>query len=150
MGLRIEKRFMEAALTEARLAAACGETPVGAVIVRGGEIVAGAHNTTEANSEPSFHAELSALRQAAEALGRRELSDCVLYVTMEPCPMCAGACLLYRIGAVAFGAYDTRAGAFGSKCDLGSGAFGPTVPAVGGIMEEECAALLTGFFRDIR
>ena len=146
----IEKRFMELALGEARKAAEAGETPVGAVIVRDGEVIACAHNDTETSGRPCGHAELTALRTAAEKLGSRSLSDCVLYVTMEPCPMCAGACLLYRIGAVAFGAYDERAGAMGSVKDIANGEFGYTIPVIGGMLREECAALLSGFFKGIR
>ena len=146
----IEERFMEEALNEARAALAEGETPVGAVVVRKGEMIARAHNETERTGDASRHAELTALRLAAEALGSRYLSDCVLYVTMEPCPMCAGACLNFRIGAVAFGAYDSLAGSFGTAADLGSGLFGPEIPVAGGLRREECAALLSGFFRDKR
>ena len=145
-----EKRFMEEALTEAELAYKNGETPVGAVVVRDGEIVSRAHNRTEELKDPSAHAELLALAAASEILGDRSLSGCVLYVTMEPCPMCAGACLNFRIGAVVYGAYDKRAGAFGSVSDLGSGAFGQRVTAVGGVMREECAKLLNDFFRERR
>ena len=148
--MRIEKRFMEAALEEARKAYAEGETPVGAVIVREGGIVSRAHNEAEAALDPCRHAELLALSRAARAIGKRDLSDCVLYVTMEPCPMCAGACLNYRIGAVAFGAYDARCGALGSKLDILSGEFGRETPVIGGIMRGECAALLTDFFREKR
>ncbi len=145
-----EKRFMEEALTEAELAYKNGETPVGAVVVKDGEIVSRAHNRTEELKDPSAHAELLALAAASEILGDRSLSGCVLYVTMEPCPMCAGACLNFRIGAVVYGAYDKRAGAFGSVSDLGSGAFGQRVTAVGGVMREECAKLLNDFFRERR
>ncbi len=145
-----EKRFMEEALTEAELAYKNGETPVGAVVVRDGEIVSRAHNRTEELKDPSAHAELLALAAASEILGDRSLSGCVLYVTMEPCPMCAGACLNFRIGAVVYGAYDKRAGAFGSVSDLGSGAFGQRVTAVGGVMRDECAKLLNDFFRERR
>ena len=145
-----EERFMEEALTEAELAYKNGETPVGAVVVKDGEIVSRAHNRTEELKDPSAHAELLALAAASEILGDRSLSGCVLYVTMEPCPMCAGACLNFRIGAVVYGAYDKRAGAFGSVSDLGSGAFGQRVTAVGGVMREECAKLLNDFFRERR
>lgn len=145
-----EKRFMEEALTEAELAYKNGETPVGAVVVKDGEIVSRAHNRTEELKDPSAHAELLALAAASEILGDRSLSGCVLYVTMEPCPMCVGACLNFRIGAVVYGAYDKRAGAFGSVSDLGSGAFGQRVTAVGGVMREECAKLLNDFFRERR
>ncbi len=146
----IEKRFMEAALCEAQAAAEADETPVGAVVVCGDEIIARAHNLVETLHDPTAHAEMLALKQAAELKGCRELSDCVLYVTMEPCPMCAGACLLLRIGAVAFGAYDSTCGAFGSKFDIGSGAAGRVIPVIGGIMDEVCAALLKDFFKDKR
>ena len=145
-----EKRFMEEALKEAELAAAKGETPVGAVVVKDGVIVSRAHNMTEAKRDGSAHAELIALKNAAAALGTRYLDDCVLYVTMEPCPMCAGACMNFRVGAVVYGAYDKRAGAFGSVSDIGSGAFGQSVIAVGGVMREECAKLLNDFFREMR
>lgn len=148
--MRIEKRFMEYALEEAKKAGARGETPVGAVVVRGEEIVSRAGNEVESTRSACRHAELLALSRAAEALKTRELSDCVLYVTMEPCPMCAGACLNYRIGAVAFGAYDERCGALGSKADILSGEFGRETPVVGGVMRGECASLLTDFFKDKR
>lgn len=146
----IEKRFMEEALKEARAAAEADEVPVGAVVVRGGEVIARAHNRTEALRDPTAHAEMLALKLAAEAVGSRFLGDCALYVTMEPCPMCAGACLHYRIGAAVFGAYDERAGAMGSVSDIAGGAFGFAVPAIGGVMKEECAALLTDYFRNKR
>lgn len=146
----IEKRFMDAALSEARAAADCDETPVGAVVVRDGVILARAHNMVETLRDASAHAELIALRKASEALGTRYLTDCVLYVTMEPCPMCAGACLHFRIGAVAYGTYDEKCGAFGSVTDLGCGLFGPEIPVYGGIMKEECAQLLTDFFKGKR
>ncbi len=148
--MEIETGFMREALELAREAANAGEVPVGAVVVRGGEVIARAHNMTEALHDPAAHAELLALKAAGEALGTRELSSCVLYVTMEPCPMCAGACLLYRVGAVAFGAYDRRAGALGSVRDVLCGEFGMTIPAIGGIMKDECAAVLTDFFKDKR
>ncbi|MBO4563139.1 MAG: nucleoside deaminase [Clostridia bacterium] len=146
----IEKKFMEEALVEARLAAEEGEVPVGAVVVRGGEIVSRAHNNAERSSDPSCHAELIALRDAAVKLNSRSLDDCALYVTMEPCPMCAGACLLFRIGAVVFGAYDERAGALGSVAEIGGGAFGQSFPVIGGVLREECAKLLTDFFKSMR
>ena len=148
--MRIEKRFMEYALEEAKMAGARGETPVGAVVVREGGIVSRAGNEVEARHDARFHAELTALSLASAALGTRDLSDCVLYVTMEPCPMCAGACLNYRIGAVAFGAYDARCGALGSRADVLSGEFGRETPVIGGVMRAECASLLTDFFKDKR
>lgn len=146
----VERRFMEAALCEARLAFDADEVPVGAVVVREGEIIARAHNEVEASGDPSMHAEMLAMRRAAEALGSRFLDGCVLYVTLEPCPMCAGACLAFRVGAVAFGAYDANAGAMGSVTDTASGVFGREIPAVGGVMRDECAALLGEYFRNKR
>lgn len=146
----IEQRFMEEALKEAALARDAGETPVGAVVVREGRIVSRAHNEIESLNDASAHAELTALKRASEKLGSRYLCDCALYVTMEPCPMCAGACLHFRIGAVAFGAFDEKCGAFGSKTDLGNGTYGPEIPVVGGIMREKCASLLTEFFKKVR
>lgn len=142
--------MMKEALREARLAAEAGEVPVGAVVAREGEIVSRARNEVEESGRASAHAELLALERAAEALHTRSLTDCVLYVTMEPCPMCAGACLNYRIGAVAFGAYDARCGALGSRTDILSGEFGRETPVVGGVMREECASLLTDFFKEKR
>ncbi len=146
----IEKKFMEAALTEAKTAFCADEVPVGAVVVRGGEIVSRAHNETAAGGDSTLHAEMLAMKRASEALNSRYLEDCVLYVTMEPCPMCAGACLLFRIGAVAFGAYDANAGALGSVTDIASGVFGREIPVVGGIMRAECAGLLGDYFREKR
>lgn len=146
----IEKRFMQEAFTEALKALSEGEVPVGAVVVREGEIISRAHNEVEAKRDAAFHAELTALRRASSVLDSRFLTDCVLYVTMEPCPMCAGACLNFRIGAVAYGAYDKRAGSFGSVTDIGAGHFGQEIPVVGGIMREECAGLLSDFFKEKR
>ena len=148
--MRNDEQWMREALQEAQVALTEDEVPVGAVVVKDGEIVSRAHNRTEELKDPSAHAELLALAAASEILGDRSLSGCVLYVTMEPCPMCAGACLNFRIGAVVYGAYDKRAGAFGSVSDLGSGAFGQRVTAVGGVMREECAKLLNDFFRERR
>lgn len=142
--------MMKEALIEARRAAEAGEVPVGAVVAREGEIVSRARNEVEESGRASAHAELLALERAAEALHTRSLTDCVLYVTMEPCPMCAGACLNYRIGAVVFGAFDKAAGALGSVTDIGSGAFGREIPVYGGFYEEACARLLTDFFKGKR
>ena len=142
--------MMKEALIEARRAAEAGEVPVGAVVAREGEIVSRARNEVEESGRASAHAELLALERAAEALHTRSLTDCVLYVTMEPCPMCAGACLNYRIGAVVFGAFDKAAGALGSVTDIGSGAFGREIPVYGGFSEEACARLLTDFFKGKR
>lgn len=138
---------MRAALGEAAQALALGEVPVGAVVVRDGEIVASAHNEREMGGDPTAHAEVLAIRRAARALGRRRLSDCTLYVTLEPCPMCAGAIAMARLGEVVFGAYDERAGCCGSLYALTEdAAFGAVIPSSGGLLEEKCRALLDRFF----
>ena len=148
-GIIIKKEFMRHAIKEAELAFRSGEVPVGAVVVCGSEIVARAHNLVEASKDASAHAELLALRSAAVRMKKRRLTDCVLYVTLEPCPMCMGALLNFRIGAVCFGAYDPEAGCAISRCELGRIA-NADIPCVGGIMENECAALLAGFFDRLR
>lgn len=138
---------MRQALEQARLAALAGDVPVGAVIVCEGNAVALAHNEREKNCDPTAHAEILALRRAAEALGRRRLSGCEMYVTLEPCPMCAGAIALSGLERVFFGAYDERMGCAGSVYALPEdAALGGCIPCEGGLLEEECASLLRGFF----
>lgn len=146
----IESKYMRAALAEAELAFNEGEVPVGAVVECGGEIVSSAHNLVEQSGDPSAHAELLALREAGRRLGKKRLGDCRLYVTLEPCPMCMGAILNFRIGAICFGAYDKEVGCAVSRCELGNGALNTTVPCVGGMLEEDCAALLRRFFGVLR
>ena len=142
---------MRAALEEAALALALGEVPVGAVIACGGEIIARAHNERETGGDPTAHAEVLAIRRAAAALGRRRLDGCTLYVTLEPCPMCAGAIAMARLGEVIFGAYDEKAGCCGSLYALTEdAAFGAVIPCSGGLLEEECRALLDRFFAEKR
>ncbi len=141
------ERSMHAALREAELAAAEGEVPVGAVIVRGGEIIARAHNTREQENDPTAHAEMLAIRKAAEVLGTRRLSDCTLYVTLEPCPMCAGALIMAQLAACYFGASDERQGCVESiYCIPSDPAFYHHVPCTGGLLEQESQALLQTFF----
>lgn len=113
-----DERFMREAFAEGRLAAEHGDVPVGAAIVRNGEIVARAGNRREVDADPTAHAEVIVIREAARALGRWRLSDCALYVTVEPCAMCAGAAVLARIALVVFGAPDEKAGAVTSKIEL--------------------------------
>jgi len=113
-----DERFMRDALDEARGAIVHADVPIGAVIVREGEVVARAHNRREIDADPTAHAELIALRAAARELGRWRLMDCALYVTVEPCAMCAGAAVLARIGLVVFGAPDERAGAIRSVAEI--------------------------------
>ena len=143
--LFIEKKYMLDALSEAKKAYRQDEVPVGAVVVCDGEIIARAHNLVEANTDPSAHAELLALRAASDKLGTKWLENCVLYVTLEPCAICMGAIINYRTGALAFGAYDREAGCCISKAELPRLMNG-ALPYVGGIMEEECKSLLSEFF----
>lgn len=141
---------MREALKLAREAQIAGEVPVGAVVVCKEKIIACARNERETSGDPTAHAEVLALRRAAEALGTRRLEDCTLYVTLEPCPMCAGAIVMAGIDAVFFGAYDPRCGCAGSLYDLPEDAsFGRVIPCSGGLLEAECRLALNAFF-DLR
>jgi tRNA(adenine34) deaminase len=143
--------FMDLALTEARAAAAAGEVPVGCVIVRGGEVVARTRNCTLAGHDPTAHAEMLAIRQAAAAIGSERLVDCDLYVTLEPCTMCAGALSFARIRRLYYGAADPKGGAVESGVRFFSGPTCHHRPDIyGGIGEQESAALLRGFFAERR
>lgn len=144
------RKFMTAALSEAEKAKEKGEIPVGAVIVKDGEIIAKAHNETEIKNSPLAHAELMAIKEAMDKLNAKYLSDCTLYVTLEPCPMCMGALLHARVGSIVFGAYDEKTGCGGSKADFSDFSFFRKPQILGGYMEEECAGLLTEFFRNLR
>ena len=139
--------WMREAVQEARRADAAGEVPVGAVVVVEGELVARAHNMKESRVDPTAHAEMIALRLAAESLGRWRLSDAVLYVTLEPCPMCAGALVNARIGRLVYGTPDPKAGACGSVMDItGDERLNHRVPLTSGVLETECASVLRDFF----
>ena len=141
---------MREALKLAREAQMAGEVPVGAVVVCKEKIIACARNERETSGDPTAHAEGLALRRAAEALGTRRLEGCTLYVTLEPCPMCAGAIVMAGIDAVFFGAYDPRCGCAGSLYDLPEDAsFGRVIPCSGGLLEAECRLALNAFF-DLR
>ena len=141
---------MREALKLAREAQMAGEVPVGAVVVCKEKIIACARNERETSGDPTAHAEVLALRRAAEALGTRRLEGCTLYVTLEPCPMCAGAIVMAGIDAVFFGAYDPRCGCAGSLYDLPEDAsFGRVIPCSGGLLEAECRLALNAFF-DLR
>ena len=142
--------YMRQALDLARDAAACGEVPVGCVIVRRGQVVGRGRNRREEKQQTSSHAEMEAIRQANEALGTWRLDDCTLYVTLEPCPMCAGAILNARIPRVYFGARDREMGACGGVLNLFMEDFPTRSALVGGVLEEECGAVLTEFFRRLR
>ena len=145
-----EERFMTEALALAKEAAAAGEVPVGCVIVRGEEIVGRGCNHREKKQSTASHAEMEAIAQANETLGTWRLDDCDLYVTLEPCPMCAGAILNARVRRVWYGARDEAMGACGGVTNLFMEAF-PNRPAlVGGILAEECRAVLSDFFAGLR
>ena len=141
---------MREAILEAKKAAAAGEVPVGAVVVKDGEVIARAHNERESGKDVAAHAELTAMRRAAEQTGDWRLSSCTLYVTLEPCPMCAGAILAARVGRVVFGASDPAAGAFGSVLNLPRYPLGHDPAVTGGVLGDACAALLSDFFKTRR
>lgn len=142
---------MEIAIAEARKAEAHGDVPIGAAILRDGELLARAGNERELRRDPTAHAEVLAIRAAAEALGGWRLPGTTLYVTLEPCAMCAGAIVLARIPAVVIGASDPKAGAVGSVFDiLREPALNHHPEVVTGVREGECAELLRGFFADRR
>ena len=143
--------MMMLALEEARKAATEGEVPVGAVIARENEVIARAHNRREQDGDPTAHAEVLAIRQTAKALGRRRLNDCTLYVTLEPCPMCAGAIIMACVGKCYYGASDERQGCTGSVLAIPQEpAFYHRTPCIGGLLEEPCAQLMNAFFQSKR
>jgi len=143
--------FMREALAEAGAAARMGEVPIGAVIVREGRVIARGHNRREEDRDPTAHAELVALREAARFLGGWRLPGCTLYVTLEPCAMCAGALIQSRIRRLVYGAPDPKAGAAGSVVDLIRDArFNHVVEVARGVLEAECGALLREFFAELR
>lgn len=139
--------YMSAAIAEAKLAEADGEVPVGAVIVRDGQIIARGHNEKEGRQDPTAHAEMLAIRRAAEKLGRYRLGDCELYVTAEPCPMCLGAVMQARIGKIVYGTNEPRYGAVETTAELGAHPMMPEKAEIySGVREEECRSLLRRFF----
>ncbi len=141
---------MTAALEMARKAAKRDEVPVGAVIVHNGAVIAKAHNLRETRRSPLAHAEMIAIEKAARKLHGWRLSGCTLYVTLEPCPMCAGAIVNSRIDEVVFGAYDPKAGACGTLYNLAEGRLNHTPKVTGGMLEEESAAILKAYFKGKR
>lgn len=142
---------MQLALAQAALAGAAGEVPVGAVVIRDGVVIACGHNAPIANHDPSAHAEMQALRAAARILGNYRLPECELFVTLEPCAMCAGAMLHARLKRVVFGASDPKTGAAGSVVDLFAQARLNHQTAVqGGVLAQSCAAVLQDFFKQRR
>ncbi len=146
-----DETYMAMALDEARKAAQLGEVPIGALVVADGAVVARAHNLRETDHDPTAHAELLAIRDAARSLGRWRLSDCTVYVTVEPCPMCAGAMHQARIGRLVYGAADPKAGAVGTLYDLSDDErLNHRFEVTSGVLAEESAQLLQEFFSALR
>lgn len=146
-----DERFMEEALREAQKAAAMDEVPVGAVIVQEGEIIGRGHNLRETSQDPTDHAEMIAIREAARNTGFWRLYDCTLYVTLEPCVMCMGAMILARISRLVYGCRDPRAGAAGSIYNLAADErFNHHVEVTEGVEEGACRRIISGFFSELR
>ncbi len=146
-----DRYFMGLALREAERALAHEDVPIGAVVVREGELLAAAHNERELRQDPTAHAEILALREAARALGSWRVLDASVYVTLEPCAMCAGALVLARVSRVVYGASDPKAGACGSVLDvLGEPRLNHRPQLAGGLLAAECAELLSAFFTSRR
>ena len=146
-----DQAFMRIALKEAARAPVIGEVPIAAVVVRGDEILAQAHNYRELWQDPTAHAEIIAIRAAATTLGTWRLTDTTLYVTVEPCSMCIGAIILARVSRVVFGAYDPKAGACGSVFNLPSEPrLNHQVAVTGGVLEQESQVLIQRFFKQLR
>ncbi|MBR2011032.1 MAG: nucleoside deaminase [Clostridia bacterium] len=148
--IQTDEAFMKLALAEAQKAAEVGETPIGAVVVSGGKVIAAAHNTREHCHDITAHAELIAVRAAAKQKGDWRLGDCTVYVTLEPCPMCAGALLASRVSRVVYGAKDPTAGAMGTVINLPRYPLGSSPTVTAGVLEAECRTILQDFFRSCR
>ena len=146
----MNKEFMKLAIMEAEKAAEKGEVPVGAVIVKNGEVIAACHNLREEKQNALSHAEIEAINTACQKLNSWRLDDCEMYVTLEPCPMCTGAIINARIKTVIFGAYDSKMGCMDSVINLCDYPFNHKVEIYGGIMEDECLAVLQNFFKNLR
>ncbi|MDQ0496126.1 MULTISPECIES: tRNA adenosine(34) deaminase TadA [Paenibacillus] len=143
--------WMKEAIQEAYKAEALGEVPIGAVIVKDNEIIGRGYNLRETDADPTAHAEIIAIRQASEHLGAWRLLDCRLYVTLEPCPMCAGAIVQSRIPHLIYGTTDPKAGCAGTLMNLlQEPRFNHCTEVTSGVLQEECASLLTNFFRNLR
>ncbi len=142
--------YMKRAIELAEMARELDEVPVGALIVHKGEIISEAYNTRESSKCATHHAEILAIEGACKRLGGWRLPECTLYVTLEPCPMCAGAIINSRIDRVVFGAYDRRAGAFGTLFDLNSYPLNHRTELSAGVLEQECASMLSEYFKKKR
>ena len=146
-----DSHYMELALRQAALAPHIGEVPIGAVLVHNHEVIAVGYNYRETSQDPTAHAEMIVIRKAAERLQTWRLTETTLYVTLEPCPMCAGAIVQSRITRLVFGAWDPKAGACGSILDIpGEHRFNHRVEVVGGLLQQQCQALWQNFFRPLR
>ncbi|WP_077532620.1 tRNA adenosine(34) deaminase TadA [Massiliimalia massiliensis] len=145
-----DQLFMKEALLEAQKAFLLDEVPIGAVIVQDGIVIARGHNLRETGKNAAAHAELLAINEACSSLGGWRLPRCTLYVTLEPCPMCAGAMINARIDRVVFGAYDPKAGSCGSLVNLFDLPYNHRPLCEGGVLETECAGILSEFFRQLR
>ena len=145
-----DENFMRLAIEQAQIAAALGEIPVGAVVVKDGQVIGRGYNRREVDSSATAHAEVLAIEDACKALGTWRLTDCELYVTLEPCPMCAGAIINSRIRRVIYGVKDERAGCCGSVADFFAMPFNHTPLSRSGILEDDCRKLLTDFFQQLR
>lgn len=146
----MNSKFMDIAIDEALKAKEENEVPVGAVIVKDGKIISRAHNLTRKEKCALAHAECLAIKKATEILGCERLTGCELYVTLEPCPMCAGAIINSRIDTLIFGAYDKKAGSADSVINLFNYPYNHKPTVYGGIKEKNCAEILSGFFEDLR
>ncbi len=146
----MNKKFMFDAISEAKIAAENHEVPVGAVIVKDGEIIARGRNMREEKQNALSHAEIEAINNACKALNSWRLDGCEMYVTLEPCPMCTGAIINSRIKTLVFGAYDSKAGSVDSVINLCDYPYNHKVEVYGGICEDECLKILKNFFEDLR
>lgn len=146
----MDRKFMDLALIQAKKAMLDGDVPVGAVVVKDGEILGVGRNRREKDNNAVAHAEILAIEEACRAIGDWRLDGCELYVTLEPCPMCSGAIINARIKTVIFGAYDTKAGSLGSVANFINLPYSFTPEVYGGICENECREILTDFFKGIR
>ena len=149
--METHEEYMRIAIEEAKIAASLGESPIGAVIVQDGKVVGRGHNTTETAKDPTCHAEMNAIRDAAQKLGGWRLPHCSMYVTLEPCSMCAGAIVLARIEQLYIGTADPKSGACGSLRNIVSDErLNHRVEVHTGVLQEECSGLLKDFFKQLR
>ncbi|TGE34039.1 tRNA adenosine(34) deaminase TadA [Desulfosporosinus sp. Sb-LF] len=147
----LHQDWMQLALIQAQMAYEQGEVPIGAIVVHQGQVIAAAHNEREMNNDPTAHAEILAIQRAAKVLGSWRLTDASLYVTLEPCPMCAGAIMQSRIKRLIYGAMDLKGGATGSVINvLDRTLWNHRVDIIAGVMEDECSDILKKFFRRLR